>query len=103
MGIDIEIYAEVFDGEKWKPAEPLVENEFYDPDDDPLEPKLSRRICTTFVTVPSLLSLPMLSPTSFRGSRTNRLPLVAAYLRMSRRKSWTSNVLDMIVSSGTVG
>lgn len=40
MGIDIEIYAEVFDGERWRPAEPLVENEDYDPEDDPSQPRL---------------------------------------------------------------
>jgi hypothetical protein len=40
MGIDIEMYAEVFDGERWRPAEPLVENEEYDPVDDPLQPRL---------------------------------------------------------------
>lgn len=40
MGIDIEMYAEVFDGGRWRPAEPLVENEDYDPVDDPLQPRL---------------------------------------------------------------
>lgn len=40
MGIDIEMYAEVWDGERWSPAEPLVENEEYDPEDDPLQPRL---------------------------------------------------------------
>jgi hypothetical protein len=40
MGIDVEMYAEVFDGERWRPAEPLVENEDYDPEVDPTEPKL---------------------------------------------------------------
>lgn len=40
MGIDIEMYAEVLDGGRWRPAEPLVENEDYDPVDDPLQPRL---------------------------------------------------------------
>ena len=40
MGIDIEMYAEVFDGERWRPAEPLVENEDYDPEGDPSQPRL---------------------------------------------------------------
>lgn len=40
MGIDIEMYAEVFDGERWRPAEPLVENEGFDPEDDPSQPRL---------------------------------------------------------------
>lgn len=40
MGTDIEMYAEVRDGGRWTPAEPLVENEDYGYDDDPLQPKL---------------------------------------------------------------
>jgi len=40
MGVDIEMYAEVFAGERWAPAEPLVENEAYDPESDPLQPRL---------------------------------------------------------------
>ena len=40
MGIDIQMFAEVFDGERWRPAETLVENEDYDPISDPLEPRL---------------------------------------------------------------
>lgn len=40
MGIDIEMYVETFDGERWRPSEPLVENEDYDPVDDPSQPKL---------------------------------------------------------------
>jgi hypothetical protein len=40
MGTDIEMYAEIFDGERWKPAEPMVENEDYDPEDDPSQPRL---------------------------------------------------------------
>jgi hypothetical protein len=39
MGIDIEMYAEVLDGERRRPAEPLVENEDYDPEDDPSQPR----------------------------------------------------------------
>lgn len=39
MGIDIEMYAEVFDGERWRPAEPLVENEYFDPEDDSSGPR----------------------------------------------------------------
>lgn len=48
MGIDIEMYAEVFDDERWRPAEPLVENLDYDPQGDPLQPRL----------VPSSLYIP---------------------------------------------
>jgi hypothetical protein len=40
MGIDIQIYAEIFDGERWRPAEPLVENIDFDPEVDLLEPRL---------------------------------------------------------------
>jgi hypothetical protein len=39
MGTDISMYAEVFDGERWRPAEPFVEDEFYDPEDVPPNPK----------------------------------------------------------------
>jgi hypothetical protein len=41
MGKDIEMYAEVFDGGRWRPAEPLIENEFHDPDDDRPDPELA--------------------------------------------------------------
>lgn len=37
MGIDIEMYAEVQGGERWEPAEPMVENEDFDPAGDPAE------------------------------------------------------------------
>ena len=42
MGIDIEIYGELFDGERWRPADPLVENEDHDPEeeDHPIYSKL---------------------------------------------------------------
>src|SRR4051812_1067762 len=40
MDIDIEICPETFDGERWRPSEPLVENEDYDPLDAPIQSRL---------------------------------------------------------------
>jgi hypothetical protein len=33
------MYAEVFGGERWKPAERLVENEDFDPEEYPIQPR----------------------------------------------------------------
>ena len=43
MGIDIEAFAEVFDGERWVVGEPLVEYEYYGPEDEPPVSRLRPR------------------------------------------------------------
>jgi hypothetical protein len=83
MGKVIEMYAEVFDGERWRPAEPQIENDFHDPEDDRSDPELAPQSLYSGPNRPlfAILTDPLATP---RGLPDDLSPEIEAFERPRR-------------------